>query len=114
MHIPHLIRTYRQRMGLHPHQLSSLVGTSASMVSKHERFLLLPKLETAFSYAICFGIPVSELFAGLFHQVRQQTLSRARTFCNSSLPSTPSPTTEHAQKCVHAMVEDNLEIPFRP
>lgn len=76
---PHYARRCRKRAGLSQDEVARLLGTKCgTKVSRYERFARLPTLATAFAYEVLFGVPASELFAGVFASVRTATLARAR------------------------------------
>lgn len=74
------LRTHRKRAGFSQAEMAFLLGGGrGTKVSRYERFKRLPELPTAFAYQVTFGIPASELFAGVFEQIRRNTVRRIRT-----------------------------------
>jgi DNA-binding XRE family transcriptional regulator len=70
---------HRKRAGLSQAEMAFILGgRRGTKVSRYERFKRLPELPTAFAYQVTFGIPASELFAGVFEQVRRVTVRRVR------------------------------------
>src|ERR1700733_11023024 len=64
------LRTLRRKSGLSQWELGQVLGFLSEVpVSRHERSATVPNLLTALGYEIIFGMPVSELFPGLFHAV---------------------------------------------
>jgi transcriptional regulator with XRE-family HTH domain len=65
------LRTLRRRSGLSQRQLAEILGSvSAAQVSRHERGVSIPNLLTALEYEAIFLTPISEMFPGLFHAVK--------------------------------------------
>jgi transcriptional regulator with XRE-family HTH domain len=59
--------------------LANLLGCkSASKVSRYERFERIPSLETALLYQAVLGVPVAELFAGMYQQAEKVASKRAK------------------------------------
>ena len=60
------LRTYRKRSGLTQREVAFLVGCrNGAQVSRYEKRRRLPPLRMALACEAAFGVPVSELFAGL-------------------------------------------------
>jgi transcriptional regulator with XRE-family HTH domain len=60
------LRTYRKQSGLTQHEVGFLLGReNGAQVSRYEKRRRLPPLETALACEEIFGVPVSELFAGV-------------------------------------------------
>ena len=73
------LRTYRKRFGLSQEELSFLLGVkSGAKVSRYEKFHQVPNLQTALALQALFGVPVAELFAGMYEQAEKETSKRAR------------------------------------
>jgi len=73
------LRAYRKADGLSQEEVAFLLGTRCgTKVSRYELFRRKPTLETVFAYQVIFGVPASELFAGVFRKVERETLKRAR------------------------------------
>ena len=71
--------TQRKRFGLTQEETAFLLGVkSGAKVSRYERFQRLPNLKTALALQALFGVPVAELFAGVYEQVEKETSDRAR------------------------------------
>jgi transcriptional regulator with XRE-family HTH domain len=54
-----------------------LGATSGAKVSRYENFARTPSARTVFAYEILFNRPASELFAGVYEDVRSEVQSRA-------------------------------------
>jgi transcriptional regulator with XRE-family HTH domain len=65
------LRSHRLKSGLNQRELAELVGLIGHhQVSIHERSVAFPSLMAALSYEAVFGVPVSELFPGLYEPIR--------------------------------------------
>ena len=75
------LKPYRRRWGLTQKELAALLGfQNGAVVSRLERVLRHPTLETAYAIEIILGTPPAELFPGLYSRVRQQVIARARKY----------------------------------
>jgi transcriptional regulator with XRE-family HTH domain len=73
------LRTYRRRAGFSQDEVAYLLGAaSGTKTSRYERFRRTPSLETALACEALFGVPVRELFAGVYQKVERETRMRAR------------------------------------
>ena len=73
------LRTYRKRQRLSEIELASLLGCkNASKVSRYERFERIPTLQTALLYEAVLGVPVADLFAGMYQQAQEESSKRAK------------------------------------
>jgi transcriptional regulator with XRE-family HTH domain len=64
--LPNYLRTHRKQSGLSQEEVAFLLGSEdGSQISRYEKRHRLPPLETALACEAIFGIPVSELFAGV-------------------------------------------------
>ncbi len=71
------LRTYRKQSGLTQQEVGFLLGSeNGDQVSRYERRRRLPPLETALACEEIFGVPVSELFAGMRQSVRKDIAKR--------------------------------------
>jgi transcriptional regulator with XRE-family HTH domain len=60
------LRAYRKRSGLTQRDVAFLLGCqSGTQVSRYEKRHRVPPLETALACEAVFGVPMSELFAGI-------------------------------------------------
>jgi len=71
------LRTYRKKSGLTQQEVGYLLGReTGAQVSRYEKRHRLPPLETALAYEEIFGVPVSELFAGIRQSVGRDIQKR--------------------------------------
>lgn len=87
------LRSYRRRHGLSQNIVAELLGSqSGTKVSRYERRIRMVPLETALAYEAALGIPVADLFAGKFQEVRTAVKRHARKISRrlESLPKSPS------------------------
>jgi transcriptional regulator with XRE-family HTH domain len=78
------LRTYRKRAGFTQEEVAFLLGSqSGAKVSRYERRVRRPNLETVFAYEALFGVPARELFAGLFQKVERDVLDRTQQLIQS-------------------------------
>ena len=76
--LPNYLRTRRKRAGLWQEEVAFLLGCSSDTeVSRFERNVRLPTLKIALAYEVIFGIPVRELFGGVFEEIEREVLKRA-------------------------------------
>src|SRR5260370_11294219 len=75
----HYLRKERRETGRPQADIAALLGASwKSKVSRYERRLALPPLETALGYEAVMRKPVSQLFAGMYASVAEGVRARAR------------------------------------
>jgi transcriptional regulator with XRE-family HTH domain len=76
------LRMYRKRAGLSQDEVGFLLGgksgRSGTIASRHEQFRRRPSLETALACEAIYGVPVSELFAGVSERAEDMVRRRAR------------------------------------
>jgi transcriptional regulator with XRE-family HTH domain len=64
------LRAYRRKSGLTQREVAFLLGCqNGGVVSRYEKRRRLPPLPTALACQAVFGVPVSELFAGMWDTV---------------------------------------------
>ncbi len=74
------VRTYRKRAGFSQDELAHLLSAhEGTKISRYERFVRTPNLETALVCEAIFGVTVRELFAGL--SVKAERRVRHRGCC---------------------------------
>tara|TARA_R110002073_G_scaffold69054_6_gene171330 strand:+ start:29320 stop:29661 length:342 start_codon:yes stop_codon:yes gene_type:complete len=81
------LRACRKRGGLDQAELSQLVGTSYSTISRFERGRTLPDIQTLITYELIFDIPAAKLLPDVTHAARRRTYERAARLlkrCNTS------------------------------
>lgn len=76
------LKACRRRGGLDQTELSRLVGTSHSTVSRYERGQALPDTLTLITYELIFDIPASKLLPDASLSIRRRTLAQARYLLN--------------------------------
>ncbi len=79
-------------------------------VSRYERCLQDPGLQTAFAYAFIFHTPLPELFAGLYHTVEQTTLGRVQTLAQKLETAKPDRLTARKQQVLLAVLSESLDV----
>lgn len=76
--LPNYLVAERKRLGLSQEEVAFMLGKKGGeQVSRHERFSLVPTLETALGYEAIYKKPVSELFSGLFDTAKENVADRA-------------------------------------
>jgi transcriptional regulator with XRE-family HTH domain len=76
--LPNYLVAERKRLALSQEEVAFMLGKkSGEQVSRHERFSLVPTLETALEYEAIYKKPVSELFAGIFDAASDRVADRA-------------------------------------
>jgi transcriptional regulator with XRE-family HTH domain len=81
--LPNYLRAYRKRCGLSQEDLAYAVKLSGkSEWCELERFHREPSFRTAAACAKVFGVPASELFAGIDKSTGKETTRRLRTLRN--------------------------------
>ena|ERR1043166_1208033 len=87
------LRTFRRRWGLTQKELAFLIGAeSPTTISRIEQLKRLPNLAAGLACLVIFDTTAFEIFPGLFADVREAVLSRARELYEE-LQGDPSPTT---------------------
>jgi DNA-binding XRE family transcriptional regulator len=87
------LRSHRRRWGLSQREVVYLIGLkSPSLVSRIELESYRPKLPVAFACHVIFGVPVNELFPGVYSEVEDAVMRRAYKLYNR-LQGNPSATT---------------------
>jgi transcriptional regulator with XRE-family HTH domain len=75
------LKTCRQRAGLTQAEAAKLIGSRDRLqFARYERHLVDPPLAAAVACEQLFGVPVSELFAGVDEEVGAATRRRCRSF----------------------------------
>lgn len=75
----HYLRNERRETGLSQADMAALLGAPwKSKVSRYERRVATPPLETALGYEAVMRKPVSQLFAGMYAGVAEGVRARAR------------------------------------
>jgi transcriptional regulator with XRE-family HTH domain len=88
------LKSYRRRWGFSQRELAALLGfQTGAVISRLERALRHPRLETAYAFEIILGTSPAELFPGLHIRVKRDVIARARTLYDE-LQGDPSRATE--------------------
>ncbi len=104
------VRTHRRRAGLSQKEMAFLLGcTSEAKVSRYERFVRQPTLETVLAYEAIFGAPARELFAGVYEQARAAIQSRAREL-SQNLASESDPIAVRKREFLQTVASSKLTI----
>jgi transcriptional regulator with XRE-family HTH domain len=73
------LRTYRKRNGFTQDEMAFLLGgQSGSKISRFERLVRKPNLETALACQAIFGVQAQDIFSGTQAAVEQAIAERAR------------------------------------
>lgn len=98
------LRTYRKRSGLSQDEVAFLLGCeSGTKVSRYERFTRKPALETALACRAIFGVPVEDMFAGVYQKVEKKILNRAQLLARKVNRATPDPVATQKLKILKAI-----------
>ena len=97
LQLPNYLRSNRKRLAFSQDEVAFLLGTrSGARVCRDERFVREPSLKTALAYEAIFQKPARELFSGLYQQIEQEVVARAKTLANRI--DGPNPTRPTARK----------------
>lgn len=77
---PSYLRTHRRRWSLTQPELGTLLGVSKSTVSKCEKLLRTPNLETVIGAEFVFGEPARRIFPSLYATVEARITLEAIVF----------------------------------
>jgi len=77
-------------------------------VSRYERYLQEPDLQTAIAYAVLFHVPIAELFPGLYFKIECRTLQRIQTLARKLDAATPDRQTARKMQALMAAVSESL------
>jgi len=81
-----------------------LLGAKASVkISQYEMFQRVPNLETALAFQAILGVPVAELFAGIYEQVEKETSKRAKILASMLQNNTVGQTTSRKTDLLRAI-----------
>jgi len=77
--LPNYLRCNRKRLALSQDEVAFLLGVqSGAKVCRDERFVREPSLKTALAYEAIFEKPARELFNGLYQEIEQEVVDRAK------------------------------------
>ena len=81
-----------------------MLGAKASVkISQYEMFQRVPNLETALAFQAILGVPVAELFAGIYEQVEKETSKRAKILASMLQNNTVGQTTSRKTDLLRAI-----------
>ena len=73
------LRSNRKRLVLSQGEVAFLLGRETSAeVSRYENFERVPSLETALAYEVIFGMPLNEIFGGVYQRAEREVAKRAQ------------------------------------
>jgi transcriptional regulator with XRE-family HTH domain len=77
--LPNYLRSHRKKTGLSQKEVAYLIGVcTGSRVSRYERFVSHPQLETVLAFEMVFGTQAQFLFGGMYSKVEAEVSERAR------------------------------------
>jgi len=80
--LPNYLQSQRKRLSLSQEEAGFLLGIGGmgkgEKVCRDESFAREPSLQDALAYEAIYGVPVRELFAGLYQQAEQKVAARAK------------------------------------
>ena len=72
------LRAYRKRGGLTQDEVAFLLGCkSGAKVSRYEKLMRQPNLQSVVACQAIFGVQAHELFPDIYKKVEQETIKRA-------------------------------------
>lgn len=99
------LRTFRKRCGLSQSDVAFLLGCEyGTKISRYERHARIPTTETLFALEAVFQAPARDLYAGLYEQVEQQVVNRAKLLKNQKDELSPSPTRDRKVKSLEEII----------
>ena len=103
--IPHYLRRYRLRAALTQKEMAHLLGCqSPATVCQYEARKREPDLRTAFAYQVVFGVPLEELFPGIFGQVEEDVISRADRLAKQLADANGNAARAHKRRAVNSII----------
>ncbi len=103
-HMPHYIRRYRLRAGLTQGEMSRLLGNeSPATVCQYEGMRREPDLRSALAYHVLFGVPIHELFPGIYDHVEKEVTKRAAELSGRLGEGNGTPGAWHKRKTLRAI-----------
>jgi hypothetical protein len=80
--LPNYLQSQRKCLSLSQEEVGFLLGIGGTgkgeKVCRDENFARVASLQDALAYEVIYGRPVSELFAGLYEQAKEDVKARAR------------------------------------
>ena len=78
--LPNYLLSNRKRLSFSQEEVAFLLANiGGAQVSRYERFVREPTLETALALEVIFQRSASELFGGLYQKVEREVAARAKT-----------------------------------
>jgi transcriptional regulator with XRE-family HTH domain len=75
--------SHRKSLSLSQEEVAFLLGNNdGAQVSRYERFVREPNLETSLALEVIFQRSASELFGGLYQRIEQEVTARAKILSN--------------------------------
>jgi transcriptional regulator with XRE-family HTH domain len=100
------LRANRKRLGLTQGEIAYLLGKEGgARVCRLERFVRDPSLEVALAFEAIFQKPLSELFAGLYHEIEQNVAARAEILAKRLDNHPPKPHVEKKRRTLAAIAQ---------
>jgi transcriptional regulator with XRE-family HTH domain len=107
--IPNYLLAHRKRSALSQDDVAYLLGKrGGEKVSRYERFIRGPNLETLLAYEAIFQKPASQLFAGLYRQIEKRVAERARVLAHKTRRQKPSRMTERKMQTLEAILAKQI------
>ncbi len=80
--LPNYLQSQRKRLSFSQEEVAFLLGIrgmhKGNKVCRDENFAREPSLQEALAYEAIYGLPVHELFAGVYQQAQQNVTARAK------------------------------------
>lgn len=76
--LPNYLRMHRKQSGFNQKEIAYLLGQKdGTSVCREEQCESIPSLKTALAYEAIYQVPVSEIFSGIYEEVREQVHDKA-------------------------------------
>ena len=101
------LRTYRKRTGLTHDEVAFLCGgMNGAGMCRHEAGKRLPTLRVALFYEFILGASISEIFEGVFLDVRGVAQTRIKGLVKGLERERPSPSRDHKIAFLRRLLEE--------
>lgn len=88
--LPNYLRTHRKRHMLSQEEVAFLLGVRGMnrgiKVCRDENYVREPSLETALAYETIYGVPVRQLFAGVYERAERNVAAQAKLLSYRTSP----------------------------
>ena len=102
--LAHHLRLKRLGSGLTQRDTAYLLGSgSPGTVYNYEARLREPDLRSALAYGVIFGVPIEQLFPGIYDEVEKKVTKRAQTLQDKLGEARGNPTHWYKQKTLRAI-----------